>query len=62
MAKAAASADDLLKEAVRLLRCLAARDMARSGVTQQAIAKFLKTATADVGPMVQGIKKEKIAT
>lgn len=61
MAKAAASADDLLDEAVRLLQCLAARDMARSGVTQQAIAKFLKRAKADVGPMVQGIKKAREA-
>lgn len=51
------SPEELLEEAVRLLQCLAARDMAKSGVSQQAIAKFLKTAKADVGPMVQGIKK-----
>jgi hypothetical protein len=36
-----------------------ARDMAEAGVTQQAIAKFLKTAKADIGPMVQGIKRGK---
>lgn len=59
MAKATASAEDLLSEAVRLLQCLTARGMARAGVTQQAIAKFLKTAKADVGPMVQGIKRAK---
>ena len=59
MAKATASAEDLLSEAVRLLQCLTARDMARAGVTQQAIAKFLKTAKAEVGPMVQGIRKAK---
>lgn len=53
------SADESVAETVRLLRCLVARDMARAGVTQQAIAKFLKTAKADVGPMVQGIKKAK---
>jgi hypothetical protein len=57
MAKAVTSADDLLGEAVRLLQCLIARDMAKAGVTQQAIAKFLKTAKADIGPMVQGIRK-----
>lgn len=59
MAKAATSTDDLLSEAVRLLQCLTARDMARAGVTHQAIAKFLKTAKADVGPMVQGTKRVK---
>jgi transcriptional regulator len=59
MAKATAEAEDLLSEAVRLLQCLTARDMARAGVTQKAIAKFLKTAKADVGPMVQGIKRAK---
>lgn len=57
MPKAAKSTDELLSETVRLLQCLAARDMARSGVTQQAIAKFLRTAKAEVGPMVRGIKK-----
>jgi transcriptional regulator len=57
MAKAATSTDDLLSEAVRLLQCLTARDITRAGVTQQAIAKFLKTAKADIGPMVQGIKR-----
>lgn len=55
---AKASTEDLLEEAVRLLQCLTARDMAREGVTHQAIAKFLKTAKADVGPMVQGIKRK----
>lgn len=59
MAKAATSTDDLLGEAVRLLQCLTARDMARAGVTQQAIAKFLNTAKADIGPMVQGTQKAK---
>lgn len=59
MAKATASAEVLLNEAVRLLQCLTARDMARAGVTHQAIAKFLKTAKADIGPMVQGIKRAK---
>jgi hypothetical protein len=59
MAKATAAAEDLLSEAVRLLQCLTARDMARTGVTQQAIAKFLRIAKADVGPMVQGIKRAK---
>lgn len=59
MAKATASAENPLSEAIRLLRCLAARDMARAGVTQEAIAKFLRTAKADIGPMVQGIKKPK---
>lgn len=59
MAKAATSTDDLLGEAVRLLQCLTARDMARAGVTHQAIAKFLKTAKADVGAMVQGTKRVK---
>jgi hypothetical protein len=59
MARAAASAEDLLNEAVRLLQCLTARDMARAGVTQQAIAKFLGSAKADIGPMVQGIKRVK---
>ena len=57
MAKAARSTDDLLGEVVRLLQCLTARDMARAGITQQAIAKFLKTAKAEIGPMVQGIKR-----
>jgi transcriptional regulator len=57
MAKTTASTDELLDEAVRLLKCLTARDMARAGVTQQAIAKFLKTAKADIGPMVRGIRK-----
>jgi hypothetical protein len=33
--------------------------MARTGVTQEAIAKFPKTAKADIGPMVQGIKRPK---
>ncbi len=59
MAKATASAEDLLSEAVRLLQCLAARDMARAGITQQAIAKFIRIAKAEVGPMVQGVKKMK---
>jgi hypothetical protein len=59
MAKAAKSTNDLLGEAVRLLQCLTARDLARSGVTQQAIAKLLRTAKADVGPMVRGIKGAK---
>jgi predicted transcriptional regulator len=59
MAMTRSSADESVAETVRLLRCLVARDMARAGVTQQAIAKFLKTAKADVGPMVQGIKKAK---
>jgi len=59
MARAATSTDDLLSEVVRLLQCLTARDMARSGVTQQAIAKFLKTAKADVGPMVRGVDRTK---
>jgi transcriptional regulator len=59
MAKTTTSTEDLLGEAVRLLRCLTARDMARAGVTQEVIAKFLKTAKADIGPMVQGIKKAK---
>lgn len=58
MAKVTTPAEELLSEAVRLLQCLTARDMARAGVTQQAIAKFLRTAKADVGPMVQGIRKE----
>lgn len=62
MAKATASAEDLLSEAVRLLQCLAARDMARAGVPQKDIAKFLKTATAEIGPMAKGIKKAKEAT
>lgn len=55
---AKASTEDLLEEAVRLLRCLTARDMARGGVTQQAIAKFLKIAKADIGPMVQGVRRK----
>jgi hypothetical protein len=59
MPKAATSMEDLLGEAVRLLQCLTARDMARAGVTHQTIAKFLKPAKADIGPMVQGIKKAK---
>ena len=59
MAKATAPAENLLSEAVRLLQCLTARDMARAGLTQEAIAKFLKTAKADVGPMVKGIKRVK---
>jgi hypothetical protein len=59
MTKATASAEDLLSDAVRLLQCLTARDMARAGITQQAIAKYLKIAKADIGPMVQGIKRAK---
>jgi hypothetical protein len=59
MAKETASAERLLSEAVRLLQCLTARDMARTGVTQQAIAKFLGIAKAEIGPMVQGIKRPK---
>ena len=49
--------EDLLGETVRLLQCLVARDTARSGVTQQVIATFLKTEKAEVSPMVQGIKR-----
>ena len=56
MTNATASVEDLLSEAIQ---CLAARDMARAGVTQQAIAKYLKKSKSDIGPMVQGIKKEK---
>lgn len=59
MVKAIRSSEELLSEVIRLLQCLTARDMARAGVTQQEIAKFLKTAKADVGPMVQGIKRVK---
>ena len=58
MAKAAASLEDLLGESVRLLRCLAARAMAKDGVKQKDIAKFLGVATAEIGPMVRGIKKK----
>jgi len=59
MVRTTPAAEDLLSEAVRLLQCLTARDMARAGVTQEAIAKFLKTAKAVIGPMVQGIKRAK---
>lgn len=62
MPRDAKSNDALLSEAIRLLQCLVARDMARAGVTQQVIAKFLRTAKADVGPMVLGIKKAKGTT
>ena len=51
-----------LDEVVHLLRCLVARDMARSGVTQEDIGKHLKIAKAEVGPMVKGAKKDKLAT
>jgi hypothetical protein len=43
---------------IALLQCIVARDLARSGVPQQAIAKHLKVATAVVGPLVKGVKKE----
>lgn len=59
MAKSTSSREDLSSEAVRLLRCLTARDMARTGVTHEAIGKFLKIAKAEVGPLVQGIKRPK---
>jgi predicted transcriptional regulator len=61
MAKGTPSANDQMAEIVRLLQCLVARDLARTGITQQAIAKFLKTAKADVGPMVKGIKGKAVA-
>ncbi len=51
-----------LDEVVRLLRCLVARDMARAGVTQEDIGKHLKIAKAEVGPMVKGVRKDKLAT
>ena len=51
-----------LDDVIRLLQCILARDLARSGVTQEAIGKHLRIAKAEVGPMVKGIKKEKLAT
>ncbi len=47
------------EEMVRLLQTLVARDMARSGVTQEEIGKHLHIAKAEVGPMVRGISKKK---
>lgn len=48
-----------IEEAVRLLQTLVARDMARSGITQEEIGKHLHIAKAEVGPMVRGISKKK---
>lgn len=53
------TAEQSLSEIVTLLQGIVARDLARSGVTQEAIGKRLKIAKADVGPMVKGIKKVK---
>ena len=58
MAKGAASLESFMGESVRLLQTLVARDMARSGVTQEEIGKHLHIAKAEVGPMVRGIKKK----
>ena len=48
-----------VQEVVRLLQTLVARDMARSGVTQEEIGKHLHIAKAEVGPMVRGVSKKK---
>ena len=51
------SIEQQLDTVIELLQCIVARDMARAGVTQQAIAKHLKKAKADVVRMVSGAKK-----
>ena len=44
---------------IDLLRHLLTIELARSGVTQEAIGKRLHVAKARVGEMMSGIKKEK---
>lgn len=44
---------------IGLLRHLVALELARGGVTQQAIGRHLRVATATVVKMLRGIDKEK---
>ena len=46
-----------LDEAVGLLQHLLALELAREGVSQQAIAKHVHVATATVVKMLKGVKK-----
>lgn len=52
-----ATVEQKLDEAVGLLRHLLAIELAREGVTQQAIAKHIHVAKATVVNMLKGVKR-----
>jgi hypothetical protein len=52
-----ATVEQRLDEAVGLLRHLLAIELAREGVTQQAIAKHIRVAKATVVNMPKGVKR-----
>lgn len=51
------STDEKLDKAIELLKHLLALELAREGVPRQVIAKHIGVATAKLGEMLQGIKK-----
>jgi len=52
------STDEKLDKAIELLKHLLALELAREGVSRQAIAKHIGVATAKVTSMLKGIKNE----
>jgi hypothetical protein len=51
------STDEKLDKAIELLKHLLALELAREGVPRQTIAKHIGVATATVGGMLKGIRK-----
>jgi predicted transcriptional regulator len=49
--------DEKLDKAIDLLKHLLALELAREGVSRQAIAKHVGVATAKVGQMLKGVAK-----
>jgi len=49
--------DEKLDKAINLLKHLLAVELAREGVSRQVIAKHIGVATATVGTMLKGVKK-----
>jgi predicted transcriptional regulator len=49
--------DEKLDEAIDLLKHLLALELAREGVRRQSIARHIGVATATVGKMLKGVKK-----
>jgi len=49
--------DEKLDQAIDLLKHLLALELAREGVPRQAIAKHIGVATATVGDMLKGVKR-----
>jgi predicted transcriptional regulator len=51
------STDEKLDKAIELMKHLLAIELAREGVSRQVIAKHIGVATATVGQMLKGIKR-----